>query len=122
MIGAGRLDTRCAFQSQAKVSDGGGGYVTTWSTQFTAWGAFSFPRLRSRMEVIAAGAVETAVAGELLVRDSSKTRVVDKKWRVLVTTDSTVSPTVEEIWNIRKAYPRQRDGFLRFEVEAGVPT
>lgn len=121
-IGAGLLDTRCVFEKATKVSDGGGGYTTTWAEEFTVWGAFSFPRMRTRMEAIAAGAVQTVNSAELLVRDSSDTRQATKDWRVVVTTDHTTTPVTTQTWNVRKVYPRQRDGFLRFEVEAGVPT
>lgn len=122
MIGAGSLDTRCTFQKETQVSDGGGGHTITWVDQFTVWGRIDYPSMRSRMEQIAAGAVQTPVAAELMVRDTSQTRLAKKEWRMVMATDQSVSPTVFETFNIRKVYPRQRDGFLRFEVEAGVPT
>ena len=122
ILSAGKLDTRCQFQSQTEISDGGGGSTTTWTTQFTVWGGFAFPRLRSRMEAVAAGAVQTVNSGQLTVRDSSDTRRATKEWRVVVVTDHSVSPEATETWNIRKEYPRERDGLLRFEVEAGVST
>ena len=122
MPGAGTLESRCIFQLETKVDDGGGGHTTTWETQFTVWGGFAFPRLRSRMEALAGGAVETIVSGELIVRDASETRRATMKWRVVVTTDPTVSPADQQYWNIRKVYPRELDGFIRFAVESGVPT
>ncbi len=122
MIGAGKLDTRCVFQKPVTAADGGGGESTTWTAQFTVWGGLSLPMMRGRMEQIAAGAVQTAVAGEMVVRDSANARLIKKEWRIVVTTDPTVSPETTETWNIRKVYPRQRDGFVRMEVEARVPT
>lgn len=118
----GKLDTRCTFQEQTRTSDGGGGFTTEWTDRFTAWGGFMFPSIRSRMEVIAAGAVQTVNAAQLTVRDSTNTRLVTKEWRVEVVSDPNVSPTAVEVWNVRKALPRTRDGYLRFEVEEGVPT
>ena len=119
---AGKLDERVNFQSATQVSDGGGGFAVVWTDQFEVWGGFSYPRMSARMEVIAAGAVETAIGAELIVRDAPETRRIKKEWRAVVLKDGSVSPTEYETWNIRKVLPRQRDGFIRFQVEAGVPT
>lgn len=116
------LDARVTFQSETKTPDGGGGHVIVWTDQFTVWGGFSYPRFRTRMEQLAAGAVQTVNAAELIVRDSPDTRNITGEWRAVVITDPNVSPTEVQTWNIRKVYPRQRDGFIRMEVEEGVPT
>lgn len=109
----GKLDTRCALQSQAQVSDGGGGFTTTWSTQFSCWGAFAFPNLRSNMEAIAAGSVETALVADLIVRaDSGTTETVTPEWRLTAK---------GKTWNVRKVDPKD-DGYIRMIVEAGVAT
>lgn len=122
MVGAGVLDRRLAFQKPVKVSDGGGGDAVTWTLQFTVWGGLSIPQMRGRMEAIAAGAVQTEVVAEAIIRDSPQGRLIDKTWRFVVTTDPTTSPATTQTWNIRKVYPRERDGYLRMEVSAGVPT
>ncbi len=109
----GKLDTRCAFQSQAKVSDGGGGYTTTWSDQFSCWGGFAFPNLRANMEAISAGSVQSAVMADLIVRaDSGTTETVDNTWRLTAK---------GKTWNVRKVPPKA-DGYIRMIVEAEAPT
>lgn len=122
MPGAGKLNTRCIFQAETKVYDDGGGFDVTWQTQFTVWGGFDFPRLSARMEAIAGGAVQTVNSGELIVRDTSETRRITNTWRVIVTTDPTISPAEQQWWNIRGTQPRLNDGFIRMAVEAGVST
>ena len=92
----GKLDTRCAFQSMAEVSDGGGGVETTWTTQFSRWGAFAFPNMRSNLETIAAGAVQSAVMADLLVRDDSDTATITPEWRLAAK---------GRTWNVRKVDP-----------------
>lgn len=119
---AGKLDRRCTFQKETRVSDGGGGYATTWAVQETRWGGLLTPTLRGQMEQIAAGAVTTVIAGVITVRDDSFTRQITRDWRVVTVEDATVSPALTQTWNIRKVYPRERDGYIRMEVEAGVPT
>lgn len=119
---AGKLDRRCTFEKQTKVSDGGGGYETTWAVQGARWGGLLTPTLRSQMEQIAAGAVTTVFSAVLTVRDDSFSRQISNAWRVVIVADATVSPTLLETWNIRKVYPRARDGWIRMELEAGVPT
>lgn len=121
MPGSGKLNTRCIFQAETKVDDGGGGFTVTWETQFTVWGGFDLPRLSARMEAIASGAVQTVNSGELIVRDASETRRITNTWRVIVTTDPTISPVEQQWWNVRGTQPRQNDGFIRMAVEAGVP-
>lgn len=110
---AGKLDTRCAFQTLTEVPDGGGGFKTSWITRFTVWGAFAFPRLSSRMEAIAAGAVQATTRGELVVRRSRMTALIDAEWRVIAK---------GRVWNIGALLPDQGDGFVRMPIESGVPT
>lgn len=113
-ISAGRLDTLCAFQSLTEVPDGGGGSITNWTTRFTVWGGFTFPRLGSRMEAVAAGAVQATTRGELIVRrGKATTALIDAKWRVVAK---------GRTWNIGEPLPDQRDGFVRMPIESGVPT
>lgn len=112
-LGAGKLDTRCVFQKELKVPDGGGGNSITWPEQFTLWGGFAFPRLSTRMEAVAAGAVQGMTRGELVVRESTNSRLISKDWRVVAK---------GRTWNIGEPQPDQRDGYLRMPVESGVAT
>lgn len=112
-LGAGALDTRCAFEQQVETPDGGGGFSLEWTEQFSRWGAFAFPSLRAQQEAIAGGAVQSTTGGTLTVREDTQTKLITHKWRVVAK---------GRTWNIREVRPGERTGFLRMSVEAGGPT
>tara|TARA_R100001244_G_scaffold130912_1_gene103490 strand:- start:310 stop:636 length:327 start_codon:yes stop_codon:yes gene_type:complete len=49
-VSAGQLDQRVAIQTEARVSDGVGGYEVTWSTTATVWAMVKPVRGREQME------------------------------------------------------------------------
>ena len=120
MISSGHLRSRCSFLKPVEVSDGGGGNTLTWPVQFTIRAGFTFPNLRQRLEGVVAGSIESTQRGELVVRDSKSTRLIDKTWLVNEETDLTLNPATATIWNIRKVHPRKHDGWIRMEVESGA--
>lgn len=110
-MGAGALRDRVSFQEEQNVSDGAGGNVTTWPTQFTVWGGFRPERGAERLQ---AGRLEGAVAGTLRVRSSSDTRTVTTEWRVEI---DGIAYQIRSITN-----PDRRNRFLEMTVESGVAT
>ena len=119
MVTAANLDRRVAFQSWSEVSDGGGGYSGNWVTQFTLWGGLDI-RQMFRREMVEGGAISSPNTAKLTIRDGASARLITDEWRALTVEDNTISPAENMTWNIRKVYPRERDGYLRFEVEMGV--
>lgn len=111
MIAAGRLDRRCLFQEPVETADGGGGVSVVWTDRFSRWGALALPSLKVQQEAIAAGAVTSATAGTLTVREDSATRDIGPSWRV---------EFGGLVWNIREVHPPVA-GDIRMAVESGVP-
>lgn len=108
----GARDTRCAFQKETQVADGGGGYTSTWATQFSRWGGFVYPGLRSNMEQIAAGSVEAAQMADLVIPSDTETDTITEAWRLTAR---------GRTWNIRRVTPPV-DGEIRMVVESGTAT
>jgi SPP1 family predicted phage head-tail adaptor len=73
----GRMDRRIELQKQVSISDGAGGFKTTWVTQATVWAEFVKPRFDTK-EV--AGAISSVSLREVKIRFGTD---VAKGWRML---------------------------------------
>lgn len=108
---AGKLDQLATFRRRMNVSDGGGGYQTTWSDQFRVWSAVTVARPRVTAEAIANG-VETAMTRAVLaVRDNANTRTVTAGWRVVL---------AGRTWDVKEVAPVAEYGIRAMAIEAGA--
>lgn len=110
-MAAGHLRDRVTFQRATRTSDGRGGASILWQNLVTVWGGFRPERGR---EQLAAGRLESSVAGILTVRSSVETRAVAAADRVLI---DDVAYQVRTIIN-----PDRRDKYLELTIERGVAT
>jgi len=88
MTGAGDLRTVCLFQQRADVTDGAGGFTTTWASDLTVQGEF---RSSSGREILRNGRLENSVAAALRCR-ALDVASVDEGWRVTL---------AGVVWNIQ---------------------
>lgn len=108
---AGQLKSRVQFESPVTTPDGGGGSSRSWGDPLRVWGQFKPERGAER---VAAGRLESAVAGTLRVRSSSATRAIGPAHSVLIDGQRY---QVRSVTN-----PDRRGRFLEMTVEGGVAT
>lgn len=112
MAGAGNLRDRVTFVRFGSVDDGQGGYTDGWSAiagLSDIRGAFRPERSRERL---AAGRLESSVAGTLSIRSFEASRGVTAADRVIINADPYV---IHAITN-----PDRRDRYLEMTVERGT--
>lgn len=107
----GDRNKRVYFQRSLRTSDGGGGWAVQWQPVTVAWGQLRLERGRERL---AAGRLESAVAGILTVPYSEEAAAVDADYRAVI---DGVPYQIRSVTN-----PDQRRKFLEMIVEEGVAT
>ncbi len=108
-MNAGSLRHRACFERAADVADGAGGSTRTWAPFLTVWARWQPERGGER---VAAGRLESAVAGVLTVRRSTDSCAVTAADRVVL------DGNTYQIRSIVNAAGRDR--FLEMTIERGV--
>ena len=108
---AGNLRHMASFQANVSASDGMGGVITSWVTQFTQRARIKPVRGNERVE---AGALTARAIFTVIVRASAQARTVSEGWRVVI---DGVDYNIRSIIN-----PDERNKSLEMLIESGVAT
>ena len=107
---AGPMRKRVTFERELRTTDEGGGSALDWAEATTVWAQFVPERGAER---VAAGRLAAPQAGTLRVRSSSLVRNITMAHRV------TIDGVAHQIRGMGN--PDQKNRFIEFTVERGVP-
>lgn len=115
MLGAGRYDTRMAFQRRATVDDGYGNVQGAWQDYWVCWGVYDRKFGRERL---AAGQLEATSKGTIVVRRCARAMMVNEGDRITFRNGPNKGRSVQ----IRSRIMSADNSEIEFMIEDGVAT